>query len=123
LYADDPEARVVGRLVDSRRPGMVVKSADGWTSIYSAAMQFPPALLRNIARSAGVHIWLDSDDALYTDGQYVGVHAASEGVKRLTLPGPHRVFDARTGQSVPTDGGTVSVSLQRAETALLRLEQ
>lgn len=123
FYAEDPEARVVGRLVDSRRPGLVVKSVDGWTSIYSAAMQFPPALLRNMARSAGVHIWLDSDDALYTDGQYVGVHAADEGVKRLTLPGPHRVFDARTGQSVPTDGGTVSIPLQRAETTLLRLER
>ena len=73
FYADDPESRVVGRLVDGNRPGLVVKPQDGWTSIYSAGMQLPPALIRNIARAAGVHIWLDSDDALYTDGQYAGL--------------------------------------------------
>jgi hypothetical protein len=122
FFADDPQARVVGRLIDENRPGLVVKASDGWMSVYSAAMQLPPALMRNIARFAGVHIWLDSDDALYTDGQYVGVHAATAGTKRLRLPGPRRVFDARTGQAVATDGTTVAVPLQPAETALLRLE-
>jgi len=122
FYADDPEARVAGRLVDNARPGLVIKRLDGWTSVYSAAMQLPPALLRNLARSAGAHIWLDTEDALYTDGQIVGLHAATEGRKTLRLPGRFRVCNAATGEPVPSDGRTVSVSLKRAQTVLLRLE-
>jgi len=99
-----------------------VKSVDGWTSIYSSAMQLPPALMRNIARSAGVHVWLDSDDALYTDGQHVGLHAATAGTKTVRLPSPCRVFNARSGQAITTDGLTVSIPLRQAETALFRLE-
>ncbi|MCL4195160.1 MAG: beta-galactosidase, partial [Thermoguttaceae bacterium] len=83
FYADDAEARIAARLTESRRPGLVVKNAAGWTSIYSSAMPLAPGLMRNIARSAGVHVWLESDDALYTDGQFAGIHAAADGVKTL----------------------------------------
>ena len=31
------DARIAGRLVESQRPGLVVKKAAGWTSIYSSA--------------------------------------------------------------------------------------
>jgi hypothetical protein len=85
-------------------------------------MQLPPGLLRNVARAAGVHVWLDTEDALYTDGQIVGLHAATEGRKTLRLPGRFRVFNAITGEAVASDGHTVVVPLQRAQTILLRLE-
>ena len=122
FYADDPEARVVGRMVDGKQPGLVVKRMEGWTSVYSGAMQLPQGLMRNIARAAGVHVWLETDDALYTDGQYVGVHAATDGTKTLTLPGHFRVVDAISGQPVASDGRTVTLPMKKAETLLLRLE-
>ncbi len=122
IYADDPQVRVVGRLADAERPGLVVKKLDGWTSVYSAAMELPSALVRNIAREAGVHIWLETDDALYADGQFVGVHAATEGDKVLRLPAVCRAFDVVSGRAVPVDGQTVTLSMKRAETVLLRLE-
>jgi hypothetical protein len=122
FYADDPAVRVAGRLVDLRQPGLVIKRLGHWTSVYSAAMQLPPGLLRNLARMAGVHVWLDTDDALYTDGQIVGLHAATDGVKRLHLPRRFQVFDAITGQPISGDHGVVPVSFHRGQTALLRLE-
>ncbi len=123
FYADDPEARIAGRLVESRRPGLVVKKAAGWTSIYSSAMPLAPGLMRNIARSAGVHVWLETDDALYTDGQYAGVHAAADGVKTLHLPGKFNVSDVLSGKRLATDARVVSIPMKRAETVLLRLEK
>jgi hypothetical protein len=123
FYADDPGARVAGRLVDSRRPGLAVKQAAGWTSIYSSAMPLAQGLMRNIARSAGVHVWLDTDDALYTDGQWAGIHAATDGVKTLHLPGKYRVTDARRGKVLAERAEQVSVTLRPAETVLLRLEK
>jgi hypothetical protein len=122
FYVDDPAARIAGRLVDNARPGLAVKQVDGWTSVYSSALQLPPGLLRNVARAAGVHVWLDTEDALYTDGQIVGLHAATEGRKTLRLPGQFRVFDAITGEAVASDGHAVVVPLKRAQTTLLRLE-
>ncbi len=122
FYADDPDARIAGRLVGSDRPGLVVKKLDGPTSIYSGAMQLPPALVRNIARSAGVHIWVESDDALYADSGFVGLHAASDGEKRIRLPTDSRVFNAVSGEAAAMDGRTIVVKMKRAETVLFRLE-
>jgi hypothetical protein len=122
FFADDPTAQVVGRMVDNRRPGLVVKPVDGWTSVYSGAMQLPPKLIRNLARSAGAHIWLDTDDAVYSDGQYVGIHAASAGVKTLRLPKACKVTNALSGQPVASDGLAVRIEMKHAETVLLRLE-
>ncbi len=123
FYAEDPAAHIAGRLVGSRQAGLVVKPMDGWTSIYSAAMQLPAGLMRNIARSAGVHVWLETDDALYLDDQFAGIHAATAGVKRLHLPDDRRVFDAISGEPLVVEGRVVRLSMQRAETRLLRFEK
>ncbi len=121
FYADDPGAQVVGRLVGSGRPGLVVKRMDGWTSVYSAAMTLPPALMRRLARQAGAHIWLESDDALYTDGRYLGIHAAAAGSKRVLLPDDASAADAMTGQALPVKDRTVTVDMKQSETVLMEL--
>ena len=121
FYADDPGAQVIGRLVGSQRAGLVVKKMDGWKSVYSAAMALPPSLMRRIAREAGVHIWLESDDAIYTDGQFLGVHAATDGAKRVLLPSRCAAVNAMTDKDVPVDDRTVTLTMKRAETILLRL--
>lgn len=119
--ADDPEAQILGHLTGTGKPGLVSKRLDGWTSIYSAAMSLPPSVMRSLARQAGVHIWIESDDALYTDGQFAGIHAASDGDKRLLLPRDGRAEDAITGQPIASDGKALSLPMKRTETALLRL--
>ena len=119
FYADDPGAQVLGRLVGSSRPGLVTKKMDGWTSIYSAAMTLPPSLMRRLAREAGVHIWLETDDALYTDGQFFGLHAATDGPKRILLPSRCTASNAMTGKDVLVNDLAVTVNMKRAETMLL----
>jgi hypothetical protein len=121
FYADDPGARVAGRLLGSGRPGLVVKPMDGWTSIYSAAMHLPPALIRNIVRAAGVHVWIETDDAIYADNQFVGLHAATDGTKRIHLPAGYQALDAVTGKPLASNAATVAWSMKKAETILLRL--
>lgn len=122
FYADDSDAQVVGKLVGSGRAGLVVKPMDGWTSIYSAAMTLPPALMRNLARLAGAHIWVETADALYTDGQFLGIHAAADGEKRISLPFCGNVADALSGKLLLNAGQTVALDMRRAETVLLDLK-
>jgi hypothetical protein len=52
----------------------------------------------------------------------VGLHAATDGVKWLRLPGRFQVNDVLVGKPVPCDGRSVAISLKRAQTARLRLE-
>lgn len=85
-------------------------------------MQLPPGLIRRLARSAGVHVWLESDDALYTDGQFLGVHAAADGEKTLRLPRKSKVLNAISGQPRAVDGQTIRLQMKRAETVLLKLD-
>jgi len=79
--------------------------------------------MRNSARWAGVYVWLECDDALYTDGQFAGIHAAADGVKTLHLPGEFDVFEAVSGKRLATGVREISVPMKRAETVLLRLEK
>ena len=123
FYADDPDAQVVGRLVGSQRAGLVVKSMEGWTSVYSAAMTLPPSLLRRMARQAGVHVWLETDDALYTDGRFFGIHASINGTKRIFLPFACQVTDAMSGRALSCEGQTLMLGMKRAETILLELKR
>ena len=51
---------------------------------------------------AAVHVWRDTDKALYTDGQIVGLHAA-------------------TGAALPCDGPRVAIPFKRVKTILLHL--
>jgi hypothetical protein len=78
--------------------------------------------MRNIARSAGVHIWLETDDALYADNQFVGVHAATGGTKLLHLPDARSAVDAISGKSLPLEEHTARLPMQQSETVLLRWE-
>lgn len=76
-----------------------------------------------IARAAGVHIWIETADALYTDKQYPGLHASADGEKRIHLAPDTRAFDAISGGAIAMEGNTAILSMKRAQTALLRLEE
>ncbi len=121
FWADDPTAEVLGKLVGSGKPGLVRKRMGGWTSIYFAGIGMPPALLRELAREAGAHVYLDTGDALDTDGQWACIHAHAAGPKTLRLPTVCRVENAMTGKLVAARTKAVTLTMQAAETVLLKL--
>lgn len=119
---DDPSVAVHARLASNGKPAVVSKPRAGWTCYYSATLDLPPAVMRNLARQAGVHLWTDGDDALYADGCFLGLHASTDGRKTLHLPPGTLVRRVVTGPSPATRGQDVQVELKRAETVLLELD-
>lgn len=107
VYADDPTAEVLGTL-DGGRPGLVVKTLDTWTAVYSAAPLLPASLLRRFAERAGVHLYLDTDDVLWATKELLGVCAAKGGPRRISLPQPATVMDLDTGVVLARKAGTFS---------------
>lgn len=123
FYAADPQAQVHAKLAGTDCAGLVSKrTAAGWTAVYSSAMDLPPALWRNLARQAGAHVWLDTDDALYADSRYVGVHAAADGEKVIHLPRACKVSDALTGRELAVTDKQVRFALRKGETKLLEMK-
>ena len=102
FFADDPQATVLGRLRDGGEPAFAVRDRDGWRSVYLAMTTFGPALLRNLARFAGAHVWCTSDDVVYANRSLLCVHTASGGCKTVELPAPALLTDLWSGEQAPT---------------------
>ncbi len=103
FYAEDAEAVVLGRLAGLNKPGLVVKRQGDWTSVYSSAPILPAALLRDIARAAGCHIYSDAGDVVYANRGFLCVYAPRGGTRTVRLPRAARVLDLLENRTV-SDG-------------------
>ena len=122
FHVSDPEAKILGQVVYSQgdcKPGFAIKSYPGWTSIYSAAPNLPAAVLRNIARFAGVHIFNEAGDVLYATPQLLGVHTVSGGPRIFKLrQAVEEVYDLFEHKTLARDADVFRVTLPPVSSAL-----
>lgn len=106
LYADDPQATMLGTLAANNKPGYAVKTVNGWRSIYMSAAPAPAMAWREIARTAEVLILNEEPDVLYANRSWVALHTGAAGSRRVRLPfraeGVYEVF-TRKAISGPTN--------------------
>lgn len=123
FYSDDSEATVLGNLAGVNKPGLVVKKQAGWTSVYSSAPILPAALLRNIVRAAGGHIYVDANDVVYANKNTLCIYSPAGGMKMIKLPKSSKVVNHLDG-TIYTDGATeFPLTLAANESVLLSLEE
>ena len=122
FFADDSEAAVLGTLAGLGRPGLVVKRLSGWTSVYSSAPIVPAALLRNIARSAGCHIYSDANDVVYASAGFLAIYSPSGGVRAIQLRRPGRIVDLLEDRVLGSGTRTLSLELKPNSTTLMAIE-
>lgn len=103
-------------------PGFNVckKQMDGWTSIYASSAGLKAAAWRQLARSAGVHIFNDADDAFYANSSIVTIHARRAGRRTLRFPRACRVTDLVTGEVLGRLELAVDMTLAEGQTAILK---
>ncbi len=122
FHVDDPEAHVLGQVVYSQgncKPGLAVKSFPEWTSVYSAAPNMPAAVLRGIARFAGVHIYSETGDVLQVTPQLLGVHTSGGGRRTFRLPRRVEiVHDLLADRTIARNTAEFEAILPRASTSL-----
>ncbi|MCX7599565.1 MAG: hypothetical protein N2512_11980, partial [Armatimonadetes bacterium] len=117
----DPNAEILARYLDG--PVAIARKKVGdVTVIYCASVTAPVYVWRELARHAGAHIWLETGDGFYTDGQYLGVHAASAGEKVITLPWPRKIIDVIGGGVIAERTNEIRRTMAFGETMLVRLE-
>ncbi|NUQ01086.1 MAG: hypothetical protein HUU35_14655 [Armatimonadetes bacterium] len=134
LYVDpnaDPQTQVLGRHVtdgqlraelgawavrDGRRGG------EGYASVYFAVPTVPAAILRNLARFAGVHLYRESDDLVYASAQFAAVHAGAQPITGpLRLPVPSPVYDVFAGKLIAERTDTIALDVKPKHTVLYLL--
>ena len=123
FYPNDPEATTLGRFVTNDQPAYAVRNFNDWRSVYYGPKALNPAVMRAIARAAGVHIYLDTDDIVYANSRFLAVHATTEDTKCVSLSGKTaKVTDAYTNQTVASDTSEFKIKMRNGETRMFRLE-
>ncbi len=84
--------------------GLAYKEFADWTSVYAGAVALPAEFLRAMAKFAGVHVYLDSDDILYANSHMVVMHTGEQaGPRTIHLPSPSKAFDLLNGVKPVSD--------------------
>jgi hypothetical protein len=115
----DTEADVMGKLVGSGRAGLVARKFVNWTSVFSAAPNLPAVLLRGLAKAAGVHLYVETDDPIYVNKSWIGLHARTGGTKTVTLPKAADVYDMIHKRVLVRAATSFSVELKSGDTMLV----
>ncbi len=82
----DKDICCIGKSLDGNRYGLVYKKFDNWTSVLSIAPGICARALTKLAVMSGVFVYSFDNDVLYANSNFVALHAASDGVKRVYFP-------------------------------------
>ena len=79
---------------DQRFVAFAAKEGEGWTSVYAGALAMTSEFLRGLARFAGAHIYLDTDDTFYANDRLIVLHTGWRpgGTRTIRLPRRTNVY-------------------------------
>ncbi|HOX38498.1 MAG TPA: beta-galactosidase [Candidatus Brocadiia bacterium] len=115
------DVRVLARYCQNNLPGMALRENGKWRSIYVGSPDAPATVLRCLLSECGVHVWLDSDDVVATNGEFLFVHASSSGMKEIHFPQNCDVHDALTEEIIAKSAVAIRLEMVKGETRMLRL--
>jgi hypothetical protein len=128
FHLEDPEATTLGQVVYSLgrcKPGFGVKTFNNgdpktaWNSVYCATPDVPAAVLRGIARFAGVHLYNEDGDVMYGTPELLSVHSVSGGDRTFKLPDTVEVvYDLFAGRTLAKNVSEFKVTIPPASTQL-----
>jgi hypothetical protein len=120
----DEAAQTCGVYDSDSASALALKKFASHTSVYSAVGNLPSALYRELARTAGVHIYYEGNDPTYINSRLFGIHMQSDTTHDLTLPDqqPSRLEELFDGGDVSVRNGTCSIAHQPGMTKLYLLK-
>ncbi len=128
FHLEDPDATTLGQVVYSLgrcKPGFGVKTfsdsqtGQSWNSVYMATPDVPAAVLRGIARFAGVHLYNEDGDVLYATPELLSVHSVSGGKRLFKLPQQVEiVYDLFAEKTITQNTDRFEVTIPPASTQL-----
>lgn len=72
---------------DPHVSGLSVQRMSGWTSAFLRnPAELTPAMLKSLAKSAGVHLYSDAEIPVYADDRFLALHSKEGGEMTIRLP-------------------------------------
>ena len=116
FYADDPEAETLARFLTNGLPALSYKQTERFRSVFCGSKILNADIVREAARFAGCHIWLESDDVLYVSQNYLCIHAAEAGEKTVRLPQQSSLFELYEQKTYARGATEVRFAMNKGET-------
>ena len=119
----DEEATHLSYLLTSGFPAVSVKKMEGYTSVYYNSKSIPSAILREIARFAGCHIYIETDEVIYAGRNYLTVHADHTGERKLSFPRPVSLYEVYEEKYYGRGVTEISLPMYLGETKTFRITE
>jgi hypothetical protein len=116
----EPGVTPLARLPDGRTL-VAAKRDGGGLRVYIGTTDAPAAFLRNILKASGVHLYVDSDDVVSADGNFLAITVTQGGPRHVALPQRKTVRDLFGDRVLGQDVAGFDLNLAEGETRLFVL--
>lgn len=92
------DVTVLGRYGADNSPALAMKDYNGFLSVYCSTLVLRNDVIASIAEYSGCHIYSKSEDILYANENFVGIHASKSGKKRIHFKkpcSPYEVYEKK----------------------------
>jgi len=120
---DAPGIQPLATYTDDHSVAVAARGMATWRSIYVGTLGCPAQFLRNVLRNADVNVYLDSDDVVTTDSQFLTISASSPGEKAILLPSGYRIQRVDEEATVEVQGNHAIETFEHGETRQYLLER
>ena len=120
LYAEDGEC--IAHFLDNGSCALNLKWTDGFTSIYCGTKYLSADVVKEIARFAGCHIYIDTEDVLYANRDYITLHASSSGRKVIRLPRKASAYELYEEKYYSKNSDVIDLDALKGETYMFELK-
>jgi len=121
-FIPGPQDVVLERAADGGATTLVRCTAD-CTVFVTNRLAPETDMLRRLVCAAGGQVYCFDGDVVYASEKYVAIHAAKDGIKRISVPCKARLADAFTGETLPGNETFADVSMKTGETLLLEIQR
>ena len=112
---------VLGIYEGSEIAAVALKRFPDWTSVFCGGLQVSAEVLRELARSAGAHVYCETNDVISARSGFVSIHATHAGDKTLKLEKAVSLRELFSGDVLPaTDRHTFR--MRKGETRAFAVE-
>ena len=91
--------------------------------MYSSVPVLPADLLRRLAKNAGVHLYVESDDLIYATQGFLAIFAGEDGRKRLRLPKACDLYDPYDKKMDARGTREFALEMKKGDTKLWRIRE
>jgi hypothetical protein len=100
-------------------PSLVLHETSAGKDLFLATPAISPELIRGLAKLSGVHLYTETDAAVWAHQDLVSVHTLSDGTLKVTWPHAGTVKEIYSGKRYG-EGSSAELPVRKGETLLLQ---